>query len=50
MVAAEVVPRLAAARRLIEAAEHGEMDPRPAVAGAFALVWQALEWAYGMRP
>lgn len=46
----EITPRLSAARGLIEAAEHGELDPFLAVAGAIFLVRQALEWAYGMRP
>ncbi len=50
MVAVEVVPRLAAARLLVAHAEAGKLPPPLAVAGAVSLVWQALEWAYGMRP
>lgn len=50
MVATEVMPRLDAARLLVAHAEAGKLPPPIAVAGAFSLVWQALEWSYGVRP
>jgi hypothetical protein len=46
----EVKPRLDAAALLLERAEDGTLPPIPAVAGVVSLVWQALEWAYGVRP
>lgn len=50
MIETEVVPRLDAAALLVNRAETGALPPIIAVAGAVSLVWQALEWAYGMRP
>jgi hypothetical protein len=46
----EVKPRLDAAALLVDRAETGALPPVCAVAGAVSLVWQALEWAYGVRP
>ena len=46
----EFCDRMIAAVRLVQAAERGAYPPIPAVAGAVSLVWQALEWHYGVRP
>lgn len=46
----EVESRLKAALLLVTAAETGKLPPIACVAGAVGLTWQALEWAYGMRP
>lgn len=50
MIQIEVVPRLDTAALLVALAETGALPPVLAVAGAVSLVWQALEWAYGVRP
>jgi hypothetical protein len=44
----EITSRLKAARLLVEQTEAGKLPPLPAIAGAVLLVWQALEWAYGI--
>jgi hypothetical protein len=46
----EVKARLAAAALLVDRAESGKLPPIVAVSGAVSLVWQAREWAYGVRP
>ncbi len=46
----EFCDRILAASVLVRAAEAGTFPPIPSVAGAVSLVWQALEWHYGIRP